>query len=113
MDNDKQVDLKGSRSFMCEADRLRIVGALRGVDRAILSIDKGLDVCDTLRMCYREAQREPGYYSSVVFANGGDRTADEIPEISICEELDIEMVFGVGGGKVESSSELLERVKHG
>ncbi len=44
-----------------------------------------------------------------VFANGGDRkNALDVPETAVCEELGIEMVFGVGGRKVRSSSNMLE-----
>ena len=34
-----------------------------------------------------------------VFANGGDRTSGNIPEVAICNQLGIKMVFGVGGTK--------------
>ena len=44
-----------------------------------------------------------------IFANGGDRFVDDIPEFKLCNELGIKMVFNVGhGGKVRSSSELLK-----
>jgi hypothetical protein len=40
-----------------------------------------------------------------VFANGGDRFADNIPEAVVCRELGIETMFNVGaGGKMQSSS---------
>jgi len=42
-----------------------------------------------------------------IFANGGDRKADNIPEYRLCNKLDIEMVFNIGGGKIQSSSELV------
>jgi hypothetical protein len=40
----------------------------------------------------------------IIFANGGDRTADNIPELVI---KDVIFKFGVGGAKKNSSSELL------
>jgi len=48
-----------------------------------------------------------------VFANGGDRTLENVPEAAVCKELGIEMVYGVGGRKVASSSEMLEKVACG
>ena len=43
-----------------------------------------------------------------IFANGGDRTKRNIPEIAVCKEIGCKMVFNVGqGGKVQSSSWLL------
>ena len=106
VNNDKQVSLKGSHPFIDEADRQRIVAALGVVDQAILSIDEDLSVCKTLSLCVEDAKLDS--YTEFVFANGGDRTADEIPEASICDELGIEMVFGVGGKKITASSELIE-----
>ena len=43
----------------------------------------------------------------IYFANGGDRTTDNVPEMDTCRELDITMLWGVGGGKIQSSSWLI------
>ena len=43
------------------------------------------------------------------FANGGDRTTENTPEQEVCEELGVQMVWGVGGGKIQSSSELVAK----
>ena len=45
------------------------------------------------------------------FANGGDRTTDNVPEQRICEELGVEMIWGIGGGKIQSSSWLIDGKK--
>ena len=43
-----------------------------------------------------------------IFANGGDRNLNNIPEAAICDSFNCKMVFGVGrGGKIQSSSWLL------
>lgn len=98
VNNDKQVKLKGSTPFMDEKDRMRIVGALKAVDKVVLSIDrKDTSQCKTL------AKIRPD-----VFANGGDRaTIKDIPEADICKKLGIKMVFGVGK-KIRSSSILIK-----
>jgi len=45
------------------------------------------------------------------FFKGGDRTGKEnIPEWATCERLGIEVITGVGGGKIQSSSELVKRI---
>jgi len=89
---------KGYR-FMKEDERLEIVRALRCVDEAVLAIDEDQTVCETLRMLKPD-----------VFANGGDRQATgDIPEAAVCADLGIEMVFNVGGGKVQSSSSLVRK----
>lgn len=52
-------------------------------------------VCEALRRI------KPDY-----FGNGGDRGAKNTPELDVCEELGIEPVFELGGGKYSSSSEI-------
>lgn len=98
VNNDKQVKLKGSVPFMGEKDRMKIVGALKAVDKVVLSIDRA----DTSQ-CRTLAKVKPN-----IFANGGDRaTTKDIPEAAICRELGIKMVFGVGK-KIRSSSILIK-----
>ena len=47
-----------------------------------------------------------------IFANGGDRRKHNTPEQAVCEEMGVEMIWGVGGeDKANSSSDLVERVK--
>ncbi len=47
------------------------------------------------------------------FANGGDRTAENTPEIALCDKLEIAQIFGCGGwDKMASSSNIL-RGKNG
>ena len=48
-----------------------------------------------------------GYYT-IYFANGGDITSDNVPEMDVCRELDVTMLWGVGGGKIQSSSNLIK-----
>ena len=44
-----------------------------------------------------------------IFANGGDRKFDTIPEVPVCKEIGCVMVFNVGkGGKMQSSSWLFK-----
>ena len=82
--------------FMPLEERKEILESIRYVDRVVVSIDKDDSVCKTLAMLKPD-----------VFANGGDRTGkSEIRETGVCEQLGIEMVFGIGGPKVQSSSKL-------
>ena len=79
---------------MKEEDRLKIVKSLSIVDEAFLSIDRDRTVCDSL------AAINPD-----IFANGGDRHVNEIPESVVCKELGIKMIDGLGS-KIRSSSDL-------
>jgi len=96
VNNDMQVGLKGSVPFMSQADRLKIVAALREVDAVFLSIDKDKSVCKSL------AKVRPN-----IFANGGDRhSLNDVPEYPICQKLNIKMVDGLGR-KIRASSEMI------
>lgn len=102
INNDNWLKLKKGYSFMPENERVEILEAFDCVDEVVMTghskNTKDMSVCDELRKIRPH-----------VFANGGDRFADNIPEFIVCRELGIEMVFNVGhGGKVRSSSELLK-----
>lgn len=99
INSDDQVRVKGSAAFMPEKERMEIVKALKPVDEIVLSVDKDLTVCKSLELVKPD-----------IFAKGGDRTLDNIPEVPVCEKLGIKMVFGVGGGKVQSSSWLIKKM---
>jgi cytidyltransferase-like protein len=88
--------------FMMFEERQEIVESVRYVDKVIPVIDTDGSVAKTLE------QLKPN-----IFAKGGDRTMDNIPkpEIDVCQRLGIKIVFGVGGGKVQSSSWLIDKMR--
>ena len=96
INNDTQVALKGSVPFMSLVDRVKIVKALRDVDRVFVSIDKDKAVCKSL------AKVRPD-----IFANGGDRhSVGDVPEYPVCKKYGIKMVDGLGK-KIRASSQLI------
>jgi len=102
VNNDHQRELKGSKEFQKEDERMIIVSNIKAVDKAILSIDQDRTVCESIRMIASEygAEYELG------FANGGDQNNDTIPERAICEEMNVALIDGLGD-KIQSSSWLL------
>lgn len=111
VNNDDQVRLKGSVGFMSESDRRRIIQSIKGVDEAILSIDKDKSVVETLEMIYDMYVSNSILQSGkveLIFANGGDRFDENVPEAKFCSEKNIRTVYNVGGAKTQSSSTLLE-----
>jgi cytidyltransferase-like protein len=103
VNNDKQVQIKGSKEFMCDSERLLIIQSLKGVDYAFLSKSDDGSICRDLEDLRKEYPKD-----ELVFAKGGDRTIDNIPEVQICKDNNIQMVFDVGCKKTQSSSELLK-----
>jgi len=107
VNSDEQVKLKGSTPFMNEFDRMKVVSAIKGVDKTTLSIDEGESVVETLKSLYRECTVDY-FFDSMVFANGGDRTRDNSPEQTYCDRTGIITAYSIGGKKTQSSSSLLK-----
>ena len=110
VNNDKQVEIKGSIPFMKEEDRFRIISSLKDVDYTYLSTDEDSRVADTLLNVYY-LFKDITDFEGMTFANGGDRKEGNVPEVEVCERLGIKHVYGTGGEKVESSSNLLHKSK--
>lgn len=109
VNNDNWLRKKKGFVFMPEAERVELIRQLAVVDDVVLTTH-GEDDADT-SVCASLNELRPS-----IFANGGDRGADTIPEYSLCNELGIQMAFNIGeGGKVQSSSwmiaDALENIK--
>lgn len=101
LNNDNWLKQKKRFVFMPEKERREIIENLASVNRVVLTghklKSKDMSVCAELKKIKPD-----------IFANGGDRTKKNIPEVPVCEEIGCKMVFGIGdGGKVQSSSWLL------
>ena len=104
VNNDHQRELKGSKAFQGEDERVIIISNLKAVDEVVLSIDQDRTVCDTIR----HISEKFGKAYDLAFANGGDQSNEIIPELPVCEELGISLIDGLGE-KIQSSSWLLEK----
>ena len=82
--------------FMPWEERAEIARAIQGVTKVVAFDDSDNTACDAIRT-----------HRPTFFANGGDRTTNNTPEQAVCEEIGVQMVWGVGGGKIQSSSELV------
>ena len=104
LNSDAWLTRKKSRPFMPMSERFALVSALSIVDEVVVYNDDDGSSCDAIRLV---KMRYPD--ADIIFANGGDRTASNIPEMSI---KDVEFRFGVGGdNKANSSSWILEEWK--
>ena len=104
VNNDIQRQLKGSKEFMLQDERVSIIKELKIINEVFLSIDKDSTVSMTIRKIHNKHNRNYDLY----FANGGDQTNNKIPEIQICNELGIDLLDGLGN-KIQSSSWLLKK----
>jgi cytidyltransferase-like protein len=86
--------------FMPWEERAEILSSIRGVLRVVRVDDSDGTVCEALR------REKPDF-----FANGGDRKTNNTPEMEVCNELEIGLLWEVGGGKIQSSSDLVKNVR--
>ncbi len=99
--SDDWLHRKKGFNFMDFKSRYEILDAIKGVIIVDSVDDSDGTVCDALR------RHKPTY-----FANGGDRGKNNTPEVLLCKELGIKLLWGVGGDeKVESSSDLAKRAR--
>ncbi len=100
LNSDKFLEKKKGYLFMEYEERKEILQSIKYIDKVVKCIDKDQTVCKTLKSIKPD-----------IFAKGGDRSLGNIPERGVCEELGIKMVFGVGGGKTQSSSWIISNLK--
>jgi len=103
VNNDHQRELKGSREFQKQDERMIIVSNIKAVNKAFLSIDTDRTVCKTIASIALQFGEE----YDLEFANGGDQNNDTIPEREICEKMGVKLIDGLGD-KIQSSSWLLK-----
>jgi len=101
VNNDNWLRKKKGYVLIPEAERAAIISHFPYVDEVIIT--EHSDLPDDMSVCHSLEKVRPH-----VFANGGDRLADNVPEHELCKRLGIETVFNVGGGKVQSSSSLVQ-----
>jgi len=98
--SDEWLMRKKGYIFMSFEERAKILKEIKGVVIVSAVDDSDGTVCNAIRML------RPDY-----FANGGDRGKSNTPEQSICEELGVEMLWGIGGDyKFNSSSDLAKNL---
>jgi cytidyltransferase-like protein len=104
LNSDEWLVRKKGRAFMPWQERLCVLNNLSSVDEVYTFDDDDGTACHLL-------QQVRAHYpdSRIIFANGGDRTQDNIPEMSVPN---VEFMFGVGGeNKSNSSSWILQEWK--
>ena len=107
LNSDEWLARKKGRPFMPIVERISVVENLSMVDHCILFNDddgSSIEAIKNVRQMYPDAH--------IIFANGGDRTKENIPEMAFQDD-NLDFVFGVGGeDKKNSSSWILEEWKN-
>lgn len=106
LNSDEWLERKKGRAFMPWNERLCIVNNLAMVDEVYTFNDDDGSAKEFIRQVRAHYPN-----NKLIFANGGDRTAKNIPEMDV-NDSNCEFVFGIGGeDKKNSSSWILEEWK--
>ena len=85
--------------FMPWKERAEIIGNIKGVSIVTTVDDTDGTVCEAIQRHRPHA-----------FANGGDRKKENTPEMNLCNDLGVQLLWNVGGGdKPQSSSWLINK----
>ena len=88
-------------AFMPEMERAEIIAGVSGVDAVVIWDDGTQFVTGALEIL-----------RPIFFTKGGDRdSAANVPEFDLCERIGCRVIFGIGGGKIQSSSDLVKAVR--
>lgn len=101
LNSDEWLVRKKGKSFMSWQERMIVIDNLHMVDEVIAFDDSDNTSIDAIRKV-----REKFPDAHIIFANGGDRTKENIPEMSFQDD-NLEFVFGIGGDDKKNSSSWL------
>ena len=104
LNSDKWLTRKKGKPFMEFEERKEILEGLKYVNQ-VISFNDNDDTAINLIKKVNGMYEKPD--TKIYFANGGDRGKDNVPEVKICKYLDVTMLWGIGGGKIQSSSWLI------
>ena len=102
INSDDQLTRKKGYVFMPWDERAYIMSQFKGVTKVVSVDDSDDSVCEAIKI-----------HRPDCFANGGDRYKTNTPEMIVCQELGIHLMWNVGGGKIQSSSDLVNKAKWG
>jgi cytidyltransferase-like protein len=98
LNSDAWLTRKKGRPFMPWQERAGIIGAMKIVDEVISFNDDDDTACDSLRKVLYH-----WHDSEIIFANGGDRGRDNIPEMTLGDPR-LTFEFAIGGSDKRNSS---------
>lgn len=101
LNSDEWMKRKYGKVIVPWGERYDVLMGVKGVELVIPAMDDDGTVCESIKT-----------FKPSIFANGGDRGPENTPELKLCNDLKIRTLFGVGGKKIQSSSNLIKKVKH-
>ena len=103
LNSDDWLTRKKGKPFMKWEERAEILESCKFVNQVIAFNDSDDTANEAIRNVYDMFDYQNEDYN-IYFANGGDRGKGNVPEVGVCKDLEVVMLWGVGGGKIQSSS---------
>ena len=97
LNSDEWLTRKKGKPFMNFNERKEILEAFRYINQVIPFDDSDDSACDLIEKVDDMYDTDQKIY----FANGGDRGKENVPEVEVCKDLGVVMLWGVGGGKIQ------------
>lgn len=99
LNNDEFLMRKKGFVFMPLNERKEVLEHIKGVMEVVIAIDQDQSISKTLELVKPD-----------IFATGGDVTPEKVREMEVCKRLNIRVLYGVGGGKIQSSQWLTSKM---
>ena len=103
LNSDNWLIRKKGKCFMTHSERTEILGAIEYIDSIVSFDDNDNTAIKLIQNIFKEYSKS----AQIFFGNGGDRIDSTTPEVDYCKDNNIEMLWNLGGEKVQSSSKLL------
>ena len=103
LNSDEWLSRKKGKQFMEFEERKEILEGFKYVNQVIPFNDSDNTASEAIIYVHNMFEHRDEDYN-IYFANGGDRGRGNVPEVGVCKELDVVMLWGIGGGKIQSSS---------
>ena len=106
LNSDDWLTRKKGKPFMPWEERKEVLESMRYINQ-VLPFDDSDDTASDI--IFKVCKLYSNENFNIYFANGGDRGKGNVPELDVCKDLNVVMLWGIGGGKIQSSSWLTGR----
>ena len=108
--SDAWLNRKKGKPFMPLNERIEILKAIKYIDYVWAFNDEDDTACKLIDKVIQKFSVGNGDFK-IFFGNGGDRTNETTPEIEFCNQHNVDMIWDIGGEKIQSSSDLINNSK--
>jgi len=109
LNSDEWLVKRKGQAFMCFEDRKHMIGSLIWVTKVISFDDEDGTACDGINKVYAYLRYQKNFKGKILFANGGCEKEQNTAEIDLCNDLNVDLLWNVGGEQLMSSDDMLKK----